>query len=965
MAVRHPGLPCVSRRAARAARRVATALCLVLGGGPAAATAQIATAAAAAAAQTTAGVPAPASATAPGVPIDDPPPPIPPAVVTRDGGGRATVRAIRLTTGLSVDGRLDEPVYRDVPPVSDFIQQLPDEGAPATERTDAWVMFDEENFYVAGRCWDSAPPSAWAATDMQRDSRNMLNNDLFGFLIDTFYDRRNALLFYANPLGGFVDQQITNEGNPNRDWNPVWDVRTDRFDGGWTIEMVVPFKSLRYRPTREQVWGIQLRRTVIRKNEWAYLTLIPISAAGFGGRGGVFRVSAAGTLVGLEAPPAGRPLEIKPYAIGGVATDLTARPPERREGDGAFGVDLKYGITENLTADFTYNTDFAQVEVDEQQVNLTRFNLFFPEKREFFLEGRGIFSFARGSFRTARSLRQESVLGGGDAPTLFYSRRIGLRGSQVVPILGGGRVTGKVGPFDVGALAIRTDDETGTTADDTAFTVLRVKRDLLRRSSVGAIVTHRTRSLDGAGTNAAFGADARLLVLDELRAHPQLAEVAVHPVDLPSALPVRAGPADTEQVDHERPVHEYGRPSHPYPVLVVVGRRVRHLHPRAGREALQLAADPVLGHLVHHHGVVTDRLPEPVVRLGQAVVADAQVRGLHPPVGIEHEVQLVQVPVAAAVRPVLQQELHLLRVAARRAGAQDRVPAGGKVDALPDRRTLRGLPERRQPERRHVPAAQPARPLVTFGHAPGDQQRPHLLVPRARVVHLRQRAEHFLQGPAEVVVPDRRVGAVGEAEPDRRREQPAQPRVAVQVDPRMPRRLRQAQHVADRADGVADRPFPEQSVRAHGPLQEGVEAQRPVDREVHDLLVAQREAEHADGGRAQRLPVRRQRFVDVGVHGGDQPRRRVQQVLLHVAAPLSAERPGVEDQVVGRRHVQREEAVLQRLRADLRELLDRVGVVPVAYSQRIAAAASAYFTSPPTAYRSARSSAAPAIFACW
>ena len=123
----------------------------------------------------------------------------------------------------------------------------------------------------------------------------------------------------------------------------MWDVKTDRFDGGWTIEMVVPFKSLRYRPTREQVWGLQLRRTVIRKNEWAYLTLIPISAAGFGGRGGVFRVSAAGTLVGLEAPPAGTPLEIKPYAIGGVATDLSARPPKRREGDGSFGVDLKYG----------------------------------------------------------------------------------------------------------------------------------------------------------------------------------------------------------------------------------------------------------------------------------------------------------------------------------------------------------------------------------------------------------------------------------------------------------------------------------------------------------------------------------------------------------------------------------------------------------------------------------------------
>ena len=447
--------------------------------------------------------------------IDGPPAPVPPDVITREGG-QATIRAIRLAAGIRVDGQLDEPVYSQVAPVSGFIQQLPDEGAPATERTDAWVMFDDENIYVAGRCWDSAPPSEWVATEMRRDSFNVLNNDLFGFLIDTFYDRRNALLFYANPLGGFVDQQITNEGNPNRDWNPVWDVKTGRFDGGWTIEMVVPFKSLRYRPTREQIWGIQLRRTVMRKNEWAYLTLIPISAAGFGGRGGVFRVSAAGTLVGLEAPPAGAHLEVKPYAIGGVTADARAGPAAGWARDGEVGVDLKYGVTGSLTADFTYNTDFAQVEVDEQQVNLTRFNLFFPEKREFFLEGRGIFDFARGSFRTARILPRDSVSGTGDAPTLFYSRRIGLQDGRVVPILGGGRLTGKVGAFDVGMLSIQTDDETGSSADDTNFTVLRVKRDILRRSSIGAILTHRSVSPTGDGSNQTYGADATFSFLDDV-----------------------------------------------------------------------------------------------------------------------------------------------------------------------------------------------------------------------------------------------------------------------------------------------------------------------------------------------------------------------------------------------------------------------------------------------------------------
>ena len=465
-------------------------------------------------AQPVAGEPAEPAAVEPGIVIDGPPPPVPPAMITREGG-QATMRAIRLLAGIRVDGQLDEPVYETVPPVSDFIQQLPDEGAPATERTEAWVMFDDENFYVAGRCWDSAPPSEWTATEMRRDAFNMLNNDLFGFLIDTFYDRRNALLFYANPAGGFVDQAITNEGNPNRDWNPVWDVKTGRFDGGWTIEMVVPFKSLRYRPDRDQVWGIQIRRTVIRKNEWAYLTLIPISAAGFGGRGGVFRVSAAGTLVGLETPPVSNHLEIKPYAIGGMTTDVNA-PPDQGTRHGGLGVDLKYGVTRNLTADFTVNTDFAQVEVDEQQVNLTRFNLFFPEKREFFLEGRGIFDFARGSFRTARSLRQGSVLGTGDAPTLFYSRRIGLEDRQVVPILGGGRLTGKVGAFDVGALNIQTDDEMVSGTPGTNFTVLRVKRDLLRRSSIGALLTSRSVSLDGAGSNQAYGADANFSFFDSV-----------------------------------------------------------------------------------------------------------------------------------------------------------------------------------------------------------------------------------------------------------------------------------------------------------------------------------------------------------------------------------------------------------------------------------------------------------------
>ncbi len=438
--------------------------------------------------------------------------PHPPEVVVREEPGRVTVRAIRLTEGLSLDGLLDEPLYDCVRAISDFIQLMPDEGAPATERTEAWIAFDAESIFVSARVWDSAPPSDWVANEMRRDTTQLRDNDGFWVVFDTFYDRRNGVSFYTNPLGALGDFEISNEGNPNSDWNPVWDVRTGRFDGGWTVEMEVPFKSLRYRPGAQQVWGVQLRRNIRRKNEVAFLTPLPISA----GLTGIFRVSQAATLVGLEVPAEGGRLEIKPYGIGGLTTDLAATPPRRNAGEGAAGLDVKYGLTQNLNADLTYNTDFAQVEVDEQQVNLTRFSLFFPEKREFFLEAQGIFNFARGAAdnnRQATALRQ---IGGGDrraqgpgnAPTLFYSRRIGLEGGAVVPIVGGGRVTGKVGAFDVGALNIQTDDEQVSGALPTNFTVMRIRRDILRRSSVGALFTNRSVSVQGDGSNQAYGADA-------------------------------------------------------------------------------------------------------------------------------------------------------------------------------------------------------------------------------------------------------------------------------------------------------------------------------------------------------------------------------------------------------------------------------------------------------------------------
>ncbi len=445
--------------------------------------------------------------------IDGPPPPVAPATVSRNASGDATVRAVRIMEPLTLDGALDESAYSTVTPIDGFIQQLPVEGAPTTERTEAWVFFDDQNIYVSARLWDTSPESEWVANEMRRDSFQLINNETFSVALDTFYDRRNGYAFQVNPIGGIFDFQLTDEGNPNSDWNPIWNVRTGRFDGGWTAEMQIPFKSLRYRPGSEQLWGLQLGRRIYHKNESTYLTPVPIS-----GGPGLFRISAAGTVTGIEVPAGNRTFEIKPYGIGSVGTDLTANPQVRNDGDGDFGVDVKYGVTQNLTADFTYNTDFAQVEVDEQQVNLTRFSLFFPEKREFFLEGRGTFDFGRGAIfgglggPGGGGRPGSGGFGGGDAPTVFFSRRIGLESGSTVPIIAGGRMTGKVGDFSVGAVNIQTDDVQADAVSNsgirgTNFTVLRVKRDILRRSSIGGIFTNRSVSVQGDDSNRALGVD--------------------------------------------------------------------------------------------------------------------------------------------------------------------------------------------------------------------------------------------------------------------------------------------------------------------------------------------------------------------------------------------------------------------------------------------------------------------------
>ncbi|MFP3948824.1 MAG: DUF5916 domain-containing protein, partial [Longimicrobiales bacterium] len=446
----------------------------------------------------------------PALRIDDPPPPPAGSAITQEYRDGATVRAFRVDEPLEIDGVLDESFYERTPPVTEFVQAVPVEDGEPSVRTEAWIGFDDENVYVAARLYEPRGPDGWVANEMRRDAAQLRSNDHFAVFFDTFYDRRNALAFSSTPIGGFSDFQISNEGNPNMDWNPVWETRSAEFDGGWTTEMAIPFSQLRYRPGRDQVWGMQMRRSVLRDNEWIFLRALPLSV-GAQGTGATFRVSMYGTLVGIEAPPSSRRLEVKPYGIAGSRTDMTVTPEVANDGYADAGLDVKYGITENLTADLTYNTDFAQVEVDEQQVNLTRFSLSFPEKREFFLESRGIFDFGSGG-----GFGGGGGGGGGGTPTLFYSRNIGLQGGDVVPILAGGRVTGKVGSFDVGAVNIQTDDEPAVGAEGTNFSVVRLSRDVFGRSSVGVLFESRSRSLVSSGSNQAWGVDGYFGLTDDL-----------------------------------------------------------------------------------------------------------------------------------------------------------------------------------------------------------------------------------------------------------------------------------------------------------------------------------------------------------------------------------------------------------------------------------------------------------------
>ena len=390
-----------------------------------------------------------------------------------------------------IDGVLDDAAWVDVPVLSDFIQQLPKEGAPASERTEVRIAYDEAHIYIGARCYDSAPDRI-IANEMKRDVSSIsTKDDSFAVVFDPFRDFRNGPMFIVTPKGSMHDLFVTDERQFNWDWSTVWDARTVIDARGWTVEMVIPFSSLRYDLELAPVWGIHVRRSVLRKGEHTFLLArlpreLGVQAAG--------RLSAALDLTGLTDVSRSRHLEFKPFGTTGASQDNSGDVSNAdRFYDG--GLDFKYGITRGLNLDVTYNTDFAQVEADTQQLNLTRFSLFFPEKRDFFLEGRDIYNF--GIPRGVASRNPNTTL-------LFFSRRIGLERGKAVPMHGGARLTGAAGPYSVGFLNITTGELGDVPV--TNFTVARVKRNVLRRSNVGAMFTSRNPQHGDA--DSAFGADA-------------------------------------------------------------------------------------------------------------------------------------------------------------------------------------------------------------------------------------------------------------------------------------------------------------------------------------------------------------------------------------------------------------------------------------------------------------------------
>ena len=390
------------------------------------------------------------------------------------GGPCMTVRAVRIANAPTIDGAIDEPMWQQIEPISDFRQREPVDGGEPSERTEVRIAYDDDNLYFGLKLFDSEPDKI-IATVLEREGKVPFD-DRVAIGLDTFNDDRNGYMFGMNVFGTQEDGQFTDEEiNHGEDWKWEGVYRSEGrvTEDGWELEVAIPFTTIRFPASDPLVMGMVLYRSIRRKNEEVLWPHIPQRY-----RAGFYQASQWANLEGLEDIQRGRNLEVKPFAIAG-AQKFAEEPEADVLRD--LGVDVKYSLTSNLTLDLTWNTDFAQVEADNAQVNLTRFSLFFPEKREFFLERAGEFTF--GEPRSTEA---------------FFSRRIGIDND----IMGGGRLTGQVGPFSIGFLSLQTRDGEDTPGANNA--VARIRVNVLPRTTVGGIFTNLQNSV---GHNRVAGGD--------------------------------------------------------------------------------------------------------------------------------------------------------------------------------------------------------------------------------------------------------------------------------------------------------------------------------------------------------------------------------------------------------------------------------------------------------------------------
>ena len=419
---------------------------------------------------------------------------------------RPSLHAHFTTDPIALDGRLLEDAWKESDSTDGtFWQIIPDQGYPSTERTVMRVLYDEARLYIGARLYDSEPDKLVAA-GLEQDYRTQ-DSDILGIAIDTYLDRQNAFLFAVNPAGALFDAQAFNDQSyVNRSWEGVVEVKTTQDEKGWVVELGIPFTTLRFNESDSaQVWGLNFSRRIRRKSEDAYWA--PLAR-----QHRVYKMSLAGTLTGLENLNQGRNLNIKPYMSGN-----STGAYEYEYGLDA-GLDVKWGITPRLTLDATLFTDFSQVEVDQQQVNLTRFSLFFPEQRDFFLENDGVFNFADVRIRNYRT---------GSGPQnfkLFHSRRIGLSSDRSpVPIAAGLRLTGRAGRNDIGILNMQTRDRDLFPGEN--FSVFRIRRNVLTSSDIGVMLTNRMHGGWGSDSfyNRTAGVDGNFRILGNLLVNAYLA----------------------------------------------------------------------------------------------------------------------------------------------------------------------------------------------------------------------------------------------------------------------------------------------------------------------------------------------------------------------------------------------------------------------------------------------------------